>query len=114
MGTLLAIYFIPALVLAGVCAAIALRARSRRTKSVLLAVACILCTLGALVAASDAWAFRDGFPFPGVRRQTTHGLAAAKAFLADFWLPLLLALADFALILVAERRGTESTRERRA
>ena len=108
--TLLWIYVLPALVLSGVCAAVALRVRSRRTKNVLLAVACILCTLGAWLAATDAWTFRDGFPFPGRLRQTTHGLAAAKRFLAGFWLPLLMALADLALILVAERRGAQSAR----
>jgi hypothetical protein len=108
--SLLIAYVLTALFLAGLCAAGALRVRSRRGKTALLVVAGLLCAFGAWLGAADAWTFRDGLPLPGIPRQVSHGLVAAKRFLLGFWLPLLVTLVDLTLIVAAGSRRTESAR----
>jgi hypothetical protein len=66
--------------------------------------------VGAWLGAVDAWTFRDGLPLPGIPRQESHGLVAAKRFFLGFWLPLLVVLVDLALIVVAGSRRTGTTR----
>ncbi|HXH95210.1 MAG TPA: hypothetical protein VNN25_26785 [Thermoanaerobaculia bacterium] len=101
--------FTPAVVvilaLAALCALLAFRLRSLFIKYPLLLVATALLVLAIWLGASDAWAFRDGFPLPapGYAWSETHGLAAAKAFLLGFWVSLLGAVAVAALIVASWR-----------
>jgi hypothetical protein len=97
------------LALAAVCALLAWRLRSRFLKNTLLLAATALLVFAVWLDTSTAWALRDGFfPSPRADWSETHGLAAAEAFLRDFWVTPLAAVAVVALIAASWRhRATE-------
>lgn len=96
--------FTPAvLIILGVSAALALvslAVRARIPRIILLAISTAICAFGIWFAATDAWAFRDGFPLPSTKFSypETHGLAAARAFFLGFWVPLIAILITVSLI----------------
>jgi hypothetical protein len=94
------------LAIAALCALLASRLRSRLSKNVILLMATSVLALATWLAASDAWAFRDGFPViaPGFVYPETHGLAAVRMFLRSFWVPLIGIAAVAALIATIWRR----------
>ena len=100
------------LALAAVCALLASRLRFRILKNALLLTAMALLVFAVWLDASSAWAFRDGFPLPSPREVwfETHGLAATKAFLHDFWVTLLCAVAVVALIATSWRHRASNPR----
>lgn len=79
------------LIVAALCALLTFRIHARFFKGLVLTVATALCAFAIWLGASDAWAFRDGFPIPApsAAYPETHGVVAIKMFLLSFWVPLL-------------------------
>src|SRR3954452_3012705 len=98
------------LAVAALCALLASQLRSRHIRYAVLIVAMAVLALATWLGASDAWAFRDGFPIiaPGFAYPETHGLAAARLFLRFFWVSLIGIAAVAALIATVWRRGPDS------